>query len=57
MKSINYENFPLGIVVLSGTIGISIYIIGACILAGFGILFPIFYRAEKGQFSMVEIGY
>ena len=38
-----YENFPIWIPLLSNIVGISIYAIGAYILAGFGILFSIMY--------------
>ena len=38
-----YENFPAWIPILSNLVSISIYAIGAYILAGFGILFAILY--------------
>ncbi len=42
-KAKSYENFPLWIARLSNLVTISIYAIGACILAGFGILLSILY--------------
>ena len=39
----SYENFPIWIALLSNLVAISIYTIGAYILAGFGILFSILY--------------
>lgn len=38
-----YENFPLYVVFLSNLFSISIYFIGAYILAGFGLLFSFIY--------------
>ncbi|MBA7624963.1 hypothetical protein ES703_32383 [subsurface metagenome] len=39
----SYENFPIRIALLSNFVAILIYAIGACILAGFGILLSILY--------------
>jgi len=39
----SYEKFPLWIVCLSNLVGVSIYIIGAFILSGFGILLAVTY--------------
>lgn len=39
----SYENFPLRIVLLSNLVALSIYAIGAYILAGFGILLAVLY--------------
>jgi hypothetical protein len=39
----SYENFPAGVALLSNLVSLSIYILGAYILAGFGILFAILY--------------
>jgi len=39
----SYENFPIRIVLLSNILTISIYLIGAYILAGFGVLFSALY--------------
>jgi hypothetical protein len=39
----SYENFPAWIPILANLVSISIYAIGAYILAGFGILFAILY--------------
>jgi len=38
-----YDNFPVWIAILSNLVSLSIYAIGAYILAGFGILFVILY--------------
>jgi hypothetical protein len=38
-----YEKFPVWIVLLSNLVAVSIYAIGAYILAGFGILFTVLY--------------
>lgn len=38
-----YENFPAWIAILSNLVSISIYVLGAYILAGFGILFALLY--------------
>ena len=38
-----YEKFPVWIVLLSNLVAISIYAIGAYILAGFGIIFAVLY--------------
>lgn len=38
-----YEKFPVWIVLLSNLVAVSIYTIGAYILAGFGILFAVLY--------------
>lgn len=43
MSSGGYESFPLWIVFLSNFVSLSIYAVGACILAGFGFLFSILY--------------
>lgn len=42
-ETITYEKFPLGIVLLFNLVAISIYAIGAYILAGFGIIFSVLY--------------
>jgi len=39
----SYENFPVWIALLSNLVALLIYVIGAYILAGFGILFSILY--------------
>ena len=39
----SYKNFPIWIVLLSNILAISIYVIGAYILAGFGVLFSALY--------------
>jgi len=38
-----YEKFPVWIVLLSNPVAISIYAVGAYILAGFGIIFAVLY--------------
>ena len=38
-----YENFPVRIALLSNLVALSIYALGAYILAGFGIVFAILY--------------
>ena len=39
----SYERFPLSIVLLSNALAMSIYTIGACILAGFGLWVVVLY--------------
>ena len=39
----SYERFPLSIVLLSNALAMSIYAIGACILAGFGLWVVVLY--------------
>jgi hypothetical protein len=43
MKNECYENYPIWMVILSNTLSISTYIIGAFILYGFGIIFSVLY--------------
>jgi len=43
MKTQCYENYPLWMVILANTLSISIYIIGAFILYGLGIIFSALY--------------
>lgn len=43
MKTQCYENYPLWMIVLANTLSISIYIIGAFILYGLGIIFSALY--------------
>ena len=47
-----YERFPLRIVLLSNLVGISIYAIGAYILAGFGIWLAMLYLVYCGWIEL-----